>query len=74
MGKRNFLYRATGRLITKFYPYLPDELALRLFFRHYVGYKLNLNNPKSYNEKLQWLKIHDIHPEYSQMVDKIEAK
>lgn len=74
MEKKNLLFRALGRLITKAYPYLPDELALRLFFKHYVGYPLNLDNPKSFNEKLQWLKIHDIHPEYTKMVDKIEAK
>lgn len=34
----------------------------------------NLQNPKTYNEKLQWLKLNDIHPEYSRIVDKAEAK
>lgn len=34
----------------------------------------NLKNPQTYNEKLQWLKLHDRHPEYGQMVDKAEAK
>ena len=34
----------------------------------------NLNNPKTYNEKLQWLKLNDIHPEYSKIVDKADAK
>ena len=34
----------------------------------------NLKNPKTYNEKLQWLKLNDIHPEYTRMVDKAEAK
>lgn len=34
----------------------------------------DLKNPKSYNEKLQWLKLNDIHPEYSRIVDKAEAK
>ena len=36
--------------------------------------KLNLDNPQTYNEKLQWLKLHDHHEEYTQMVDKYEAK
>lgn len=53
---------------------IPDELFLRVVFRYRVGYWPNLKNPKTYNEKLQWLKLHDKHPEYSQMVDKIEAK
>lgn len=36
--------------------------------------KLNLREPLSFNEKLQWLKLHDKRPEYTKMVDKIEAK
>lgn len=34
----------------------------------------NLDNPQTYNEKLQWLKLNDIHPEYARLVDKYEAK
>lgn len=34
----------------------------------------NLENPVTYNEKLQWLKLNDIHQEYSRIVDKAEAK
>jgi hypothetical protein len=34
----------------------------------------NLTHPRTFNEKLQWLKLNDIHPEYSRMVDKAEAK
>lgn len=52
----------------------PDELFLKIKFRDRVGYPLNLDNPKTYNEKLQWLKLHDRRPEYTQMVDKVEAK
>ena len=36
--------------------------------------KLDLNNPQTFNEKLQWLKLHDRKPEYTMMVDKYEAK
>lgn len=39
-----------------------------------IQYSLNLENPKSFNEKLQWLKLHDRKPIYTAMVDKIEAK
>jgi len=35
---------------------------------------LDLKSPKTYNEKLQWLKLYDRKPEYSRMVDKAEAK
>jgi hypothetical protein len=43
-------------------------------FRHRLGYRLNLNNPVSFNEKLQWLKLHDRHSEYSKYVDKVAVK
>ena len=33
-----------------------------------------LDNPQTYNDKLQWLKINDIHPEYAEIVDKATAK
>lgn len=54
--------------------FLSDENYLKLKFRHYVGYPLNLDHPRSYNEKLQWLKLYDKHPEYTKMVDKATAK
>lgn len=34
----------------------------------------NLEHPVTFNEKLQWLKLNDIHPEYARIVDKAEAK
>lgn len=39
-----------------------------------MGKKLNLKNPQTYNEKLQWLKLYDRKPEYIKMVDKYEVK
>ena len=36
--------------------------------------KLNLKNPKTFNEKMQWLKVYDRNPAYSEMVDKYTAK
>ncbi len=39
-----------------------------------MGYPLDVMNPKTFNEKLQWLKLHDHNPEYTRMVDKYEAK
>ena len=43
-------------------------------FRLIMGFKLDLNNPQSFNEKLQWLKLYDRKPIYTTMVDKYEAK
>lgn len=39
-----------------------------------MGKNLDLNNPKTFNEKIQWLKLYDRKPEYTQMVDKYEVK
>lgn len=39
-----------------------------------MQYPLNLENPRSFNEKLQWLKLYDRKPVYTNMVDKVEAK
>ena len=39
-----------------------------------MSYKLNLKNPQTFNEKLQWLKLYDRNPEYTKMVDKYEVR
>lgn len=51
-----------------------DRKYLELMFPLYTGYKLDLNNPQTFNEKLQWLKLHYRKPEFAKMVDKAEAK
>lgn len=54
--------------------WMPDEKYLKLIFKTMVGYELNLSEPKTFNEKLQWLKLNDRKPEYTTMVDKYSAK
>ena len=53
---------------------MSDEKYLKLIFKTMVGYELNLSEPKTFNEKLQWLKLNDRKPEYTTMVDKYSAK
>ena len=50
--------------------YISDERYLKLFFKAHQGKKLNLDDPKTYNEKLQWLKLFDRCEEYTMMSDK----
>ena len=57
-----------------FFFFLPDKVYLKWKFRLIMGYKLNLRNPQTFNEKLQWLKLYDRKPIYTTMVDKYEAK
>jgi len=53
---------------------ISDKLFLKYKFMVLMHKKLNLSTPKTFNEKLQWLKLYDRKPEYSDMVDKAEAK
>jgi hypothetical protein len=55
-------------------PWLPDPLYLRLRFRLRTGKKLDLKCPKTFNEKIQWLKLYNRRPEYTQMADKYAAR
>ena len=57
-----------------FFDFVPDKIYLKLRFYVIMGKRLNLKNPKTYSEKLQWLKLYDRKPEYTKMVDKYEAK
>ncbi len=53
---------------------LPDKLYLSIKYRTRFGYWMDWNNPQTYSEKLQWLKVYDRHEEYTNMVDKVAAK
>ena len=53
---------------------LPDKLYLEMKYKHVFGRKLDFNNPQTYNEKLQWMKLYDRRDIYTTMVDKYEVK
>lgn len=53
---------------------LDDKTYLKLKYRARFLKKLNLETPRTYNEKLQWLKLYDRNPEYTIMVDKYAMK
>lgn len=53
---------------------LPDPWVLKFEYRIKVGKKLNLRHPTTFNEKLQWLKLHNHQPQYTEMVDKIAVR
>lgn len=68
-------YRELQYVLTIKYPkFFSDKQFIKIVFRHWMGTELNLNRPKTFSEKLQWLKLHDRNPEYTRMVDKYEAK
>lgn len=53
---------------------MTDEKYLKNLFFWRKWYRLNLDNPKTFSEKCQWLKLYDHKPLYHQMVDKYDAK
>ena len=56
------------------YDSLSDADFLKKVFPKYMGYPLDLENPKTFSEKLQWLKVNYREPIQTVMVDKYEAK
>lgn len=74
MDIKSFL-RCAGNFIVYRTPALwPNILYLKIRYYFMCGRTLELDNPQTYNEKLQWLKIYDQHDEYTSMVDKYMAK
>lgn len=51
-----------------------DEVYLKKKFMLTLNYPLNLDNPQTFNEKIQWLKLYDRRPEYTMMVDKYAVR
>lgn len=53
---------------------ISPELTLRILFKLKTGDKLNLEEPKTYNEKIQWLKLYYKDPRIPQYVDKYQVR
>lgn len=53
---------------------LPDEALVRLEFIYNFGKFLNLKNPKTFNEKIQWIKLYEKNPLMTLYADKYEVR
>lgn len=61
------LFRKLSRLI-------PDRIYLQIvYFRHFKKF-IDFDNPKTFNEKIQWLKLNYRNEEYTKLVDKYRVK
>lgn len=56
------------------YNSMPDEEYLKRLYKAIFGKKLNLENPQTFNEKLQWLKLYYRRPDYTMMADKVAVR
>lgn len=61
-------------LLREYGGWIPDKQYLQMMYYLKVGKRLNLENPQTFNEKLQWLKLYNRKPEYTMMVDKYAVK
>lgn len=57
-----------------FFKNMDDEKYLKKRFKAILGIELDLDNPKTFNQKIQWLKINDRNSIYPKLVDKFEVK
>lgn len=54
--------------------WMPDIIYLKAAYRVRFNKKLNLKNPQTFNEKIQWLKLYDRNPLYTKLVDKYDVR
>lgn len=78
--KRGIYYLINNRslfcdsIVKNFLFFLPDKLYISLRYRFQMGKWINWDNPETFTEKIQWLKIYNRKPEYATLVDKYEVK
>ena len=53
---------------------VPDRLYIKMIAKGKLGYSINLNNPQTFNEKLNWLKLYNRNPLYTKLADKLAVK
>lgn len=54
--------------------FIPDSIYIQIYYFAHFKKFCDLKKPSTYNEKLNWLKLHDHNPVYPTLVDKYEAK
>lgn len=62
------------KVLMKFSRVIPDKVFINIKFFKFFGHFVDFKNPKTYNEKLQWLKIYNRDPLYNTFVDKYLVK
>ncbi len=60
-----------NRLFRKLLRHLPDKLFLQLYFMKNMKKFINFKSPKTFNEKIQWLKVYDRNPLYTKVAYKL---
>ena len=66
--------KASDEIKRKYFDIYDDKSAIEYWFNERIGYLPNIDHPKTFNEKLQYIKLYDRNPLYTLMVDKYEVK
>lgn len=61
-------------IMSKYDSIMDDRRYLNMLYNYTFGHNIDLENPKTFNEKLQWLKVYDRNPNHSKLVDKYDVK
>ncbi len=59
MPEKGIVYNIRRKLQVLAYHMTSPEFVSKIYFKHLLGYNLNLNEPTTFNEKLQWLKLYE---------------
>ena len=57
-----------------YFSWMDDEKYLKMVYKSLTGKEMDLKEPKTFTEKIQWLKLHDHQERYVELVDKISVK
>lgn len=73
VAKKLIPRKSRGHLMRAF-AFLPDEFYIKLFYFAVTGRLLNLKHPSTFEDKQNWMKLNDKHPEYRNLADKIKVR
>lgn len=72
---RNTLKYRWARIKRRYYAYTEDPVALtRLLYRMTFGHDPDLETPRTYNEKILWLKLYSDTSQWTQLADKYRVR
>ena len=75
MDYKSFIKEREKRLnLIRYLSFIPDSIYLRMVYWIKTGKCLNLRHPVGFNDKMNWLKLHDQHYEYTDYVDKVKVR
>lgn len=66
--------KADDEVKKRYYRLYDNKFFLERRYKEVTGEELDIDNPRTFNEKLQWLKVYENKPEYSKYVDKYAFK